>query len=150
MAASEYDKGLVAFGWAAVPRSHSRALYEVDKNNHANLDLDRVKVPDTPVAKRVLEYAESTLPERTFNHSMRVWYYGMDLPHLILPLCTVLHDLFTSYETDQIRKCNRTNPFPAPLTSSRDLLPDLFLARRWHDPRAHEGHASFFRVLGCN
>lgn len=93
MAAFEHDKGLVAFGWAAVPRSHSRALYDVDKDNHANLDLDRVKVPDTPVAKRVLEYAESTLPERTFNHSMRVWYYGMGLLHLFLALCTVLCNL---------------------------------------------------------
>lgn len=128
MAAFEHDKGLVAFGWAAVPRSHSRALCEVNKNNHANLDLDRVKVPDTHVAKRVLEYAESTLPERTFNHSMRVWYYGMGLSHLILALCTVLCDLYTSYETDEIRKCNRTNPFPTPLASSRDLLLDLFLA----------------------
>ena len=128
MAAFESDKGLVAFGWAAVPRSHAKALYEVDKHNHANLDLDRVKVPDTPVAKRVLEYAESALPERTFNHCMRVWYYGMGLSHPTLSLCTVLCDLYTCYKTDETRECNRTNPFPASLTSSRDLLPDLLLA----------------------
>jgi hypothetical protein len=128
MAAFEPDKHLVAFGWAAVPRSHAKALYEVDKNIHANLDLDRVKVPDTPVAKRVLEYAESALPERTFNHSMRVWYYGMGFSHFISSLCTVLCDLHICCETDETRKCNRTNPFPAPLTSSRDLLPDLLLA----------------------
>lgn len=63
-------------GWAAVPRSHTSALKEINKGVHAKLDLDSVKVPDTDLAKKVLEYAKSTLPERTFNHCMRVWTYG--------------------------------------------------------------------------
>lgn len=69
-------------GWAAVPRSHSKALEKINKDQHAKLDLDTVKVPDNEVARKVFGYAKSTLPERTFNHSMRVWNYGKLNRHL--------------------------------------------------------------------
>jgi cyanamide hydratase len=63
-------------GWAAVPRSHTYALKDVNKNEQAKLDLNSVKVPDSEVARRVFDYAKASLPEKTFNHSMRVWSYG--------------------------------------------------------------------------
>lgn len=77
MTSTETHSSLVKHGWAAVPRSHAKALSEVDKNKHAKLDLDSVKVPSTHTARKVLSYAQATLPEKTYNHSMRVWIYGM-------------------------------------------------------------------------
>ncbi len=77
MSSSEVDTAFAKHGWAAVPRSHSKALEEVNKELHARVDLNSVKTPDTDVAKTTHEYARSTLPERTFNHSMRVWNYGI-------------------------------------------------------------------------
>jgi len=74
------NAGLTSNGWAAVFRSHSKALDNVNKDQHAKLVLDAVKVPETDVASKVFQYAKSTLPERTFNHSMRVWNYGMLYP----------------------------------------------------------------------
>ena len=68
--------GLANNGWAAMPRDHTAALKEVNKTVHAKLDLDSVKIPDTDLASEVFDYVKSTLPERTFNHSMRVWNYG--------------------------------------------------------------------------
>lgn len=83
MSSNNVNTELARNGWAAVPRSHTRALEDVDKSVHAQLDLDSVRVPDSKVAQEVLEYAKATLPERTFNHSMRVWNYG---ECLVLPL----------------------------------------------------------------
>ena len=74
MTSSKSNPSLVQNGWVAVPRSHSKALAEINKNEHAQLSLDSVKVPNTQVAIEVLQYAQSELPEKTFNHSMRVWY----------------------------------------------------------------------------
>lgn len=34
-------------------------------------------LPDTPLTKVSMEYAKAELPAHTFNHSMRVYYYGM-------------------------------------------------------------------------
>ena len=47
-----------------------------EKNNQAELDLDSVKIPNTSIAAKVFEYAQESMPEKTFNHSMRVWNYG--------------------------------------------------------------------------
>jgi hypothetical protein len=33
-------------------------------------------LPDTLVVKAAMEYVKKELPEHTFNHSMRVFYYG--------------------------------------------------------------------------
>ncbi|KAJ8117882.1 hypothetical protein OPT61_g1023 [Boeremia exigua] len=82
MSSSEADTMLARHGWAAVPRSHSKALSRIKKNEHAELDLASVKMPDTDVSKKVYEYARSTLPEKTFNHSMRVWNYGTTPEHM--------------------------------------------------------------------
>lgn len=76
MSSGNANSKLTNHGWAAVPRSHSKALKQINKKEYAQLDLDSVKVPDNEVAKNVFDYAKSTLPERTFNHSMRVWNYG--------------------------------------------------------------------------
>ena len=63
-------------GWTAVPRSFTKSLADVDKNKQAELSVSDASPPSTDIAKNVQEYAKQQLPEKTFNHSMRVWYYG--------------------------------------------------------------------------
>jgi cyanamide hydratase len=67
---------LAANGWPAVPRSFTKSLADVDKTKQAELSLQVASPPGTKVAQKTHEFAKSQLPERTFNHSMRVWYYG--------------------------------------------------------------------------
>lgn len=43
----------------------------------APVDINDVSLPDSPLAKAVHEYAKKELVPETFNHSMRVYYYGM-------------------------------------------------------------------------
>ena len=38
--------------------------------------VDSIQLPDSRIAKEVLGYAKAELNEQTFNHSMRVYYYG--------------------------------------------------------------------------
>lgn len=63
-------------GWAAVSRSFKKSLADVDKNKQAELSVNEAKSPSTEVAKKTHAFAKEQLPEKTFNHSMRVWYYG--------------------------------------------------------------------------
>jgi cyanamide hydratase len=67
---------LSANGWAAVSRSFKKSLAEVDKNKQAELTVDEAPPPDTDLARKTRAFAKEQLPEKTFNHSMRVWYYG--------------------------------------------------------------------------
>lgn len=72
-------------GWTALPRDTSLLL-----NGRKNVrgpepvTVNSVPLPDTPLAKKVLEYAQKELREETFNHSMRVFYYGMTTPTIPL------------------------------------------------------------------
>lgn len=70
------DVELSANGWAAVPRSFTKSLADVDKNKHADLSVEEAKSPSTDIARKTFAFAKKQLPEKTFNHSMRVWYYG--------------------------------------------------------------------------
>jgi cyanamide hydratase len=70
------NDGHSANGWAAVPRDFAKSLADVDKNEHAEMTIRDANPPSTNIAKRTHEFAKEQLPEKTFNHSMRVWYYG--------------------------------------------------------------------------
>jgi cyanamide hydratase len=63
-------------GWTAVPRSFAKSLADVDQEKQAKLSVDDVELPDSELAKRTHAYAKEQLPEKTFNHSMRVVYFG--------------------------------------------------------------------------
>ncbi|KAI4113799.1 MAG: hypothetical protein LQ338_008110 [Usnochroma carphineum] len=68
-----------SYGWEAQPRDLSIVLS--GKKNIRDPKPQTVasnKLPDAPLAKSVLEYAERELSTETFNHSMRVYYYGND------------------------------------------------------------------------
>jgi cyanamide hydratase len=67
-----------AYGWTAMPRK-VETLLASRTNVHvpAPVSVKDVALPDSPLAKAVLEYAKRELASETFNHSMRVYYYGM-------------------------------------------------------------------------
>jgi cyanamide hydratase len=64
------------FGWTAVPHAQSVLLKDVSPWDPANYTVAEIKIPDSDVAKKAVQYAKEHLPEQTFNHSMRVYYYG--------------------------------------------------------------------------
>jgi cyanamide hydratase len=49
---------------------------DVDKNKQAELSVNEAVPPNTELAKKTHIFVKDQLPEKTFNHSMRVWYYG--------------------------------------------------------------------------
>ncbi|EAT83809.2 hypothetical protein SNOG_08641 [Parastagonospora nodorum SN15] len=75
MSADTKNNGLAANGWTAVPRSFKKSLADVDKSKQAELTVDKAGAPSTDLARKTHEFAKEKLPEKTFNHSMRVWYY---------------------------------------------------------------------------
>ena len=67
-----------SYGWAAKPRDP--ALFLEGKKKFKDPEpqtVESIKLPDTPIAKVVLGYAQRELNRETFNHSMRVFYYGI-------------------------------------------------------------------------
>ena len=64
------------YGWVSKPRDPKIFLEEKLSRDPAPQTLDSIRLPDTPLAKKVLEYAKQELNDGTFNHSMRVFYYG--------------------------------------------------------------------------
>ena len=66
------------YGWTAQPRDPAVVLHG-QKNIHDPKPqlVQETNLPDTPLAKAITDYAKRELPEQTFNHSMRVYYYGI-------------------------------------------------------------------------
>lgn len=66
------------YGLTALPRD-PKVLLNGAKNIKvpAAVTVSDIHLPDTPLAKKVMDYAKSELQEKTFNHSMRVYYYGL-------------------------------------------------------------------------
>jgi cyanamide hydratase len=66
------------FGWTAVPR-HLKTLLQQSQASSSpakHIAASSIKLPDSPLVKAVHEYVKKELPIETFNHSMRVYYYG--------------------------------------------------------------------------
>jgi cyanamide hydratase len=63
-------------GWRAVPRDPAVLLKDKSSAEPKPLTVDEIALPESPLAKEVLAYAKRELNEQTFNHSMRVYYYG--------------------------------------------------------------------------
>jgi cyanamide hydratase len=77
MSDGQKNQELAGNGWTAVPRSQAKVLGQLENGfEPANIKVDDIKVPDSDVAKKTYEYAKRELPGKTFNHSMRVYYYG--------------------------------------------------------------------------
>jgi cyanamide hydratase len=66
-------------GWTSVPLDPSKLFNgEPYKNVPGPLLVADIKFPnDDPIVAKVQSYAKEKLPIETFNHSMRVFYFGM-------------------------------------------------------------------------
>jgi len=65
------------YGWTAVPRKVETLLQQSEASGPAKpISVSSIKLPDSPLVKAVHDYAKRELAIETFNHSMRVYYYG--------------------------------------------------------------------------
>lgn len=63
-------------GWTAIPRDPAIMLKGKDLQEPRPQTVQSINRPDTALATAITDYAKAELPEQTFNHSMRVYYYG--------------------------------------------------------------------------
>lgn len=118
------------YGFVSVPIDLQKVL-QGKKYIHAptSQTVAAIKLPDTPLAKAIRAYARKELTEPTFNHSTRVFYYGMaimkdqfpswDLDPEVYYVTCLLHDIGT---TDQnLRATKMSFEFYGALIA-RDLI----------------------------
>ncbi|KAJ5157958.1 uncharacterized protein N7500_007609 [Penicillium coprophilum] len=96
-----------AYGFTAVVSS-AAALLAIDPpaTPAPSITVAEVPAPDTPLAQRINEYAKSHLPEPTYNHSLRVYHFGLAIKRYRFPewaftdetyfLACLLHDIGTT------------------------------------------------------
>lgn len=79
------NQEIASNGWTCTP-ADAGAIFG-DRpfiNKPEALSLDDIKFPyDDPIVSKTIKYAKETLHPETFNHSMRVYFYGM-LAHCTL------------------------------------------------------------------
>lgn len=65
------------YGWEAVPRDRSN-VPSSDNSSTTNATVDFQAIwPQTAVVKKAEEWVKARLPKETWNHSLRVYCYGM-------------------------------------------------------------------------
>lgn len=95
------------YGWTAESRDLTLVL-----KNRANVKdpqpllVQDIVLPQTTLTQAITEYGKRELPEQTFNHSMRVYYYGKAIQMQHFPnwsftdetylLASLLHDIGTT------------------------------------------------------
>ena len=97
------------YGFTAVQASAENLFKQAGLENKqppAATPTAATPVPDTVLAQRIQAYARSQLPEPTFNHSMRVYHYGVAMKRYLFPdwafsdetyfLSCMLHDIGTT------------------------------------------------------
>jgi len=96
------------YGWTAVPRDLETLLKSGKHVGEAKpMKVEEMKTPQSGLVKKVMEYVKKELPEETFNHSMRVYYYGLAILNHSFPhfppsiyetylLTSLLHDIGTT------------------------------------------------------
>lgn len=98
------------YGFTPVLSSAS-ALLKIDPPTGAPVAITvaETPVPSTPLAQRVNTYARAHLPTPTYNHSLRVYHYGIAIKRYRFPtwsftdetyfLACLLHDIGTTEES---------------------------------------------------
>lgn len=77
--ASNIDDPVVEHGWTAVPLD-ADAIFQGKPYLHEPTPVlvkDMHFPSDDPLVARIQQYAKEQLPLQTYNHSMRVFYWGM-------------------------------------------------------------------------
>ncbi|PGH01359.1 hypothetical protein GX51_05291 [Blastomyces parvus] len=100
-------------GFTAVPASAAALLtstpeYPPPTTSAPPLSVSDIPIPKTPLASRIQTYASEHLPAPTYNHSMRVYHFGLAIKHHRFPswsfsdetyfLACMLHDIGTTEE----------------------------------------------------
>ncbi|MCJ1436440.1 hypothetical protein MMC27_005819 [Xylographa pallens] len=105
---SDREAAILEHGFTAVPRDADEKILKGAKNvkDPIPLSVEDIDFPSEPLVQKVQEYAKAHLNEQTFNHSMRVYYYGRAILHTQFPQWTVspstyviaclLHDIGTT------------------------------------------------------
>ena len=74
---------VTAYGWTAFPRNVDALLATRERIMDAvPISVNDIKLPDSKLARSILKYARTELTMETFNHSLRVYYYGTITPGL--------------------------------------------------------------------
>ncbi len=64
-------------GWTAVPLDPSKLFHGKPYINEPTaIRVADIAFPEDAVVGFVRDHAKAKLPDKTFNHSMRVYYYG--------------------------------------------------------------------------
>ncbi|TVY83375.1 Cyanamide hydratase [Lachnellula suecica] len=74
------NPAIAAYGWQAVPRDIETLISKsaAPASGSANpIQASSISLPSSALAQKVREHAEKELAPETFNHSMRVYYYGI-------------------------------------------------------------------------
>ncbi|CAI7613344.1 unnamed protein product [Penicillium glandicola] len=79
---SEISNPTNKYGLTAVPASAQALLtytpsYPVPTFPPTPIPVSATPIPDTPPAQRINTYARTHLPEETYNHSRRVYHFGL-------------------------------------------------------------------------
>ncbi|KAK4540564.1 hypothetical protein LTR36_009094 [Oleoguttula mirabilis] len=101
------SKTIQEHGWTAVPRSLEKLVASrKDKKPSAPVSVEDIAIPDSPLVQDIVKYAKENLSSETFNHSMRVYYYGQAITTQHFPewryspetylLTALLHDIGTT------------------------------------------------------
>ena len=68
-------------GWTAVPRSLEKLVASrKDKKPSQPIRIEDISTPNSQIVQDVMKYAQARLPAEAFNHSMRVYYFGIASP----------------------------------------------------------------------
>lgn len=109
---------ITTYGFTAVPASASALLtstpaYPPPSTPAPYIPVSETPIPDTPLAKRIQAYAREHLPEPSYNHSLRVYHYGLAIKRYRFPfpawaftdetyfLACMLHDIGTTEENQR-------------------------------------------------
>jgi cyanamide hydratase len=79
------DEQIAEYGWTALSCDPSQWGGSKENTRDPVPQLcSNVPLPDTPLVKAAMDHVKAELPEHTFNHSMRVFYYGKSplFPHI--------------------------------------------------------------------
>ena len=152
-------------GWTALPRDPATLLKGKQNPSPKPLTVDDIELPSTHLAKEVLEYAKRELNEQTFNHSMRVFYYGKSsilppqYPPPPPPEQCARQPFLPFHHPDPClrgpspltvnvhRSRHPTHPLPRVVPLTRNLPPHIPPPRHRHHRPQYPRHPPLLRIL---
>lgn len=81
------EEQIAEYGWTSLSCDPAQWGENKSYNKEPVTQLcNEVEMPATPLVTAAMEHVKRELPEHTFNHSMRVFYYGKITPFMEYPL----------------------------------------------------------------